>query len=45
MKLIKMAGWVMLFTPCKIFKAAESNGANKYPIEIVFDEDNLEYRK
>ena len=29
----------------KIFKAAESNDANKYPIEIVFDEDNLEYRK
>ena len=29
----------------KIFKAAESNDANKYPIEIVFDENNLEYRK
>ena len=29
----------------KIFKAAESNDANEYPIEIVFDEDNLEYRK
>ena len=29
----------------KIFKATESNDANEYPIEIVFDEDNLEYRK
>jgi len=29
----------------KIFKAAESNDANEYPIEIVFDEDSLEYRK
>jgi hypothetical protein len=29
----------------KIFKAAESNDENEYPIEIVFDEKNLEYRK
>ena len=29
----------------KIFKAAESNDANEFPIEIVFDEDSLEYRK
>lgn len=29
----------------KIFKATESNDENEYPIEIVFDEDNLEYRK
>ena len=29
----------------KIFKAAESNDANKYPIEIIFDKDSLEYRK
>ncbi len=28
-----------------IFKAAESNNYNKYPIEIKFDEDSLEYRK
>ena len=28
-----------------IFKAAESNDANEYPIEIKFDEDKLEYRK
>jgi len=29
----------------KIFKATESNNENEYPIEIVFDEKNLEYRK
>ena len=29
----------------KIFKATESNDINEYPIEIVFDEDSLEYRK
>ena len=29
----------------KIFKATESNDANEYPIEIIFDEKNLEYRK
>lgn len=28
-----------------IFKAAESNKVNKWPIEIMFDEENLEYRK
>ena len=28
-----------------IFKATESNNANKYPIEIVFDENSLKYRK
>ena len=28
-----------------IFNAAESNDANEYPIEIKFDEDNLEYKK
>ncbi len=28
-----------------IFKAAESNNYNKYPIEISFDQDSLEYRK
>ena len=28
-----------------IFKAAESNNNNKYPIEIIFKEDSLEYRK
>ena len=28
-----------------IFKACESNNANKYPIEIQFDEDSLEYKK
>ena len=28
-----------------IFKAAESSKANEYPIEIIFDEDSLEYRK
>lgn len=28
-----------------IFKAAESNNHNKYPIEIKFDEDSLKYRK
>lgn len=27
----------------KVFKATEYNDANKYPIEIIFDEDNLEY--
>ena len=26
-----------------IFKAAEYNDANQYPIQIIFDEDNLEY--
>lgn len=29
----------------KIFKTAESNYNNKYPIEIQFDENSLEYRK
>jgi len=29
----------------KIFKATESNDENEYPIEIVFDEKNIEYRK
>ncbi len=29
----------------EIFKAVESNNYNKYPIEITFDEDSLEYRK
>lgn len=28
-----------------IFKVAESNNANKYPIEIAFDENSLKYRK
>ena len=28
-----------------IFKATESNNANKYPVEIVFDENSLKYRK
>ena len=28
-----------------IFKAAESSKVNEYPIEIMFDEDSLEYRK
>ena len=28
-----------------IFKAAESSKENEYPIEIMFDEDSLEYRK
>ena len=28
-----------------VFKAAESSKANEYPIEIMFDEDSLEYRK
>ena len=28
-----------------IFRASESNDANDYPIEIKFDEDNIEYRK
>ena len=28
-----------------IFKAAESSKVNEYPIEIIFDEDSLEYRK
>ena len=28
-----------------IFKATESNNANKYPIEIVFDENSLKYKK
>lgn len=28
-----------------IFKATESNNNNKYPIEIIFKEDSLEYRK
>ena len=28
-----------------IFKSTESNYNNKYPIEILFDEKNLEYRK
>ena len=29
----------------ELFKATESNKENEYPIEIVFDEDSLEYRK
>ena len=29
----------------KIFKTTESNDTNEYPIEIVFDEKNLEYKK
>ena len=29
----------------KIFKSTESNNENEYPIEIVFDEDSLKYRK
>ena len=29
----------------EIFRTAESNEENEYPIEIQFDEDNLEYRK
>ena len=29
----------------EIFRTAESNKENEYPIEIQFDEDNLEYRK
>ena len=29
----------------QIFKAAESNKENEWPIEITFDEDHLEYRK
>lgn len=28
-----------------IFKSAESNDANKYPIDIKFDEESLKYRK
>lgn len=28
-----------------IFRAAESNDANEYPIEIKYNEDSLEYRK
>lgn len=28
-----------------IFKATESNNENKYPIEIVFDENSLKFRK
>ena len=28
-----------------IFKATESNNENKYPIEIIFDEDSLKFRK
>jgi len=28
-----------------VFKAAESSKENEYPIEIIFDEDSLEYRK
>lgn len=28
-----------------IFRTAESNKENEYPIEIQFDEDSLEYRK
>ena len=28
-----------------VFKAAESSKTNEYPIEIMFDEDSLEYRK
>ena len=27
----------------EIFKATEYNDANQYPIQIIFDEDNLEY--
>ena len=29
----------------ELFKTTESNKDNEYPIEIVFDEDSLEYRK
>ena len=29
----------------KVFRAAESNDENEYPIEIKFDEDNIKYRK
>lgn len=29
----------------KVFRASESNDENEYPIEIKFDEDNIEYRK
>ena len=29
----------------ELFKTTESNKENEYPIEIVFDEDSLEYRK
>lgn len=29
----------------KIFKATESSKTNEYPIEIVFDEDSLEFKK
>jgi len=28
-----------------VFKAADSSKENEYPIEIVFDEDSLEFRK
>ena len=29
----------------ELFRTTESNDNNEYPIEIQFDEDNLEYRK
>ena len=29
----------------ELFKTTESNNSNKYPIEITFDEDSLEFRK
>ena len=29
----------------ELFKTTESNKENEYPIEIIFDEDSLEYRK
>jgi len=29
----------------KVFKASESNNLNKWPIEILFNEENLKYRK
>lgn len=29
----------------EIFKSAESNNYNKYPIEIIFNKDSLEYKK
>ena len=29
----------------ELFKTTESNKENEYPIEIVFDEDSLEFRK
>lgn len=29
----------------ELFKTTESNKTNKYPIEIMFDEDSLNYRK